>query len=255
VYPDGRLAPLPRATCEIQGYAYAARCRTAALAREVWSDRELADRLERDAAVLREAFNRDFWLPDRDYYALALDGDKHPVPTMTSNPGQLLWSGIVPADRVDAMVAHLFGPALYSGWGVRTLATGQPAYNPFEYHNGTVWPHDNAMIAEGLRRYGRRAEADRIVTDQLAAAERFDFTLPELFAGVDRGTTPVPVPYPHAGAPQAWATTAPLLLVRVMLGLDPGPARPVTHVRLPEPATRLALHGVPGHWGRADVPA
>lgn len=254
LYPDGRLAPLPRATCEIQGYAYAARRRTAVLAREVWSDVPLAERLDRDAVTLREAFNRDFWLPDHNYYALALDGDKHQVSTIASNPGQLLWTGIVPDDRVGAVVAQLFDPALYSGWGVRTLAAGQQAYNPFEYHNGTVWPHDNALIAEGLRRYGRRTEADRIVTDLLATAEHFGFTLPEVFAGVDRRTTPVPVPYPHAGSPQAWATTAPLLLIRSMLGLDPAPQRPVADVRLPAPATRLALRGVPGMWGRADVP-
>ena len=150
---------LPRACCEIQGYAYDARVRTARLAREVWDDPELADRLEADAArAARRSFDRDFWLPDVGFYALALDGDKQPVPTLTSNIGHLLWSGIVADERVEAVVAHLVGERMFSGWGVRTLADGQPVYNPIEYHNGTVWPHDTALIAAGLARYGRRQE-------------------------------------------------------------------------------------------------
>ena len=130
----------------------------------------LADRLERDAAALRAQFDRDFWLPDAGFYALALDGDKKPVPTLTSNIGHLLWSGIVADERVEAVVAHLTGEHMFSGWGVRTLADGQPVYNPIEYHNGTVWPHDTALIAAGLARYGRRQEANRLAVALLEAA-------------------------------------------------------------------------------------
>src|SRR5690606_28426371 len=154
-HPDGSLATLPRACCEIQGYAYDARIRTARLAREIWGDEAFAERLERDAAKLRAAFDRDFWLPEHGFYALALDGDKKPVPTLTSNIGHLLWSGIVPDERVESVVGHLMSEQMFSGWGVRTLADGQPVHSPIEYHNGTVWPHDTALVAAGLARSGR----------------------------------------------------------------------------------------------------
>jgi glycogen debranching enzyme len=253
LYPDGRLASLPRATCEIQGYAYDARVRTARLARAVWHDDALATRLEADAAALRDRFNHDFWLPDQGFYALALDGEKRPVPTCTSNPGHLLWSGIVPEDRVGALAGKLLGPQLFSGWGIRTLASGQPAFNPLEYHNGTVWPHDNAIIAAGLARYGRHEEAGQIAVAMLDAAAHFDDRLPEVFAGEDRQRTGVPIPYPNANWPQAWACTAPLLLIRVLLGLEPAPEGPVTDPHLPDTARRLTLTRLPGRWGRAET--
>ena len=255
VYPDGRLAPLPRACCEIQGYAYDARIRTARLAREVWGDPGLADRLERDAAALKAAFNADFWLPDQGFYALALDGDKAPVPTLTSNIGHLLWSGIVPDDRVESVVDHLMSEQMFSGWGVRTLADGQPAYSPIEYHNGTVWPHDTALVAAGLARYGRRHEANRLAVALLEAAPHFQHRLPEAFAGYPRAMTRVPVEYPSACSPQAWAAGAPLLLMRVMLGLEPTPAGLTVRPHLPAQINRLILRGLPGRWGRADAVA
>jgi glycogen debranching enzyme len=255
VYPDGRLAPLPRACCEIQGYAYDARVRTARLAREVWGDPGLADRLEQDAAALRVAFDRDFWLPDQGFYALALDGDKAPVPTLTSNIGHLLWSGIVPDDRVDAIVDHLMSDQMFSGWGVRTLADGQPVYSPIEYHNGTVWPHDTALVAAGLARYGRRHEANRLAVALLEAAPHFQHRLPEAFAGYPRTMTRVPVEYPSACSPQAWASGAPLLLLRIMLGLEPTPAGLTVRPHLPARVNRLVLRGLPGRWGRADAVA
>jgi glycogen debranching enzyme len=193
VHPNGRLAALPRAVCEIQGYAYDARVRTARLARDVWGDQGLAARLEKDASALRAAFDRDFWLEEQGFYALALDGDKAPVPTLTSNIGHLLWSGIVPDERVESVVAHLMSDAMFSGWGVRTLADGQPVYNPIEYHNGTVWPHDTALVAAGLARYGRRHEANRLAVALLEAARHFRYRLPEAFAGYPRAMTHVPV--------------------------------------------------------------
>ncbi|MBX6355206.1 MAG: amylo-alpha-1,6-glucosidase [Micromonosporaceae bacterium] len=244
VYPDGRLAPLPRATCELQGYAYDARRRTARLAREIWRDDALADRLDRAAAELKDRFNRDFWLADRGHYAFALDGEKHPVPTLTSNIGHLLWSGIVADERVEPVVAHLLGEALFSGWGVRTMSSAEPAYNPLAYHRGTVWAHDNSLIAMGLAGYGHRPEATRLAVSILDAAVHFNHRLPECFSGEDRRVAPTPVPYPDAASPQAWATGAPLLMLRVLLGLRPGDPDPVVDPALPAGVGRLELHGL-----------
>lgn len=253
VHPDGSLASLPRATCELQGYAYDARLRCARLAREVWADPDLATRLERNADQLKRQFDADFWLAEEGFYALALDGEKQPVRTLTSNIGHLLWTGIVPAERVDSLAAHLCGERMFSGWGVRTLADGQMAYNPVEYHNGTVWPHDTAIAAAGLARYGRRPEANRLAVALLEAGRHLGHRLPEAFAGYPRAATLVPVLYPTACSPQAWAAGAPLFLLRVMLGLEPGPEELTMSPRLPRWAGRLALHGVPGRWGKADV--
>jgi glycogen debranching enzyme len=253
-YPDGRIASLPRATCEIQGYAYDARVRTARLAREVWGDPEWADRLTADAAALRLQFDRDFWLPDEGFYAVALDGDKKPVPTLTSNIGHLLWSGVVLDERVEAVVNHLASDAMFSGWGIRTLADGQPVYNPIEYHNGTVWPHDTSLIAAGLVRYGRRQDANRLAVALLEAAGHFGHRLPEAFAGYQRAATQVPVEYPTACSPQAWASGAPLLLIRVLLGLEPQASGLAVRPYLPFGVlTRLIVRGIPGRWGRTDA--
>jgi glycogen debranching enzyme len=251
LHPDGRLAKLPRATCEIQGYAYDARLRTARLARECWGDPQLADRLERDAAELNRRFQDAFWLPEEGFYALALDGDDRPVRTLTSNMGHLLWSGLVPDERVDSVVGHLMGDAMFSGWGIRTLAVGQRAYSPMEYHNGTVWPHDNALIAAGLARYGRRAEAGRVTQAVLEAAGHFGHRLPEALVGLARETTTVPMRYPTACSPQAWASGAPLLLLRVLLGLEPAADGPRVDPWVPDALAPIRLDGVPGRWGRA----
>ena len=220
LYADGTLAKLPRATCELQGYAYDARRRAARLAREVWDDDALAEKLERQADELKRSFNQAFWLDDRGYYALALDGDKKPVDSLTSNIGHLLWSGIVDDERAPLVVDQLMGPRLFSGWGVRTMAEGDGGYNPIGYHQGTVWPHDNSLIAAGLRRYGYDDEAATIAAAILDAAKYFLGRLPETFAGYARSVTDYPVEYPTACSPQAWATGAPLFLLRVLLGLE-----------------------------------
>jgi glycogen debranching enzyme len=222
LFRDGRLAGSPIAPCEVQGYVYDAKLRVAELAREVWRERELADRLEREAAELRDRFDAAFWCEARGgYYALALDGEKQRVDSLTSNVGHLLWSGIVPAERVDAIVDQLMGEDLWSGWGVRTMSDGDAGFNPLAYHNGTVWPHDNSLIAWGLARYGRWAEAQRIVRRMLNASSYFDHQLPEVFAGFSRTDTPFPIPYPTAARPQAWAAGAPVLLLQLLLGLVP----------------------------------
>jgi glycogen debranching enzyme len=241
VFDDGSPSALPRATCEIQGYVYDAKLRAARLARDFWSDPELADRLEAEARALKERFNDDFWIEDRGYFALALDGDKRRVDSLTSNIGHLLWSGIVADDKAGALVRHLMGDRLFSGWGVRTMAVGAGAYNPLGYHNGTVWPHDNSLIAHGLARYGYRDEAARIVSAMLEAAEFFGHRLPEAFAGYARSDTRFPVEYPTACSPQAWASGAPLLFVRTLLGLEPHPTELRTHPHLPAGVTRLEL--------------
>ena len=221
VFPDGSLPPLPRATCEIQGYVFDAKRRCARLAREVWCDTDWAASLDSQAAELRERFNDRYWLEDERFYALAIDGDGRSVNTITSNPGHLLWSGIVPPQRVDHLVERLMGDQLYSGWGVRTLATGQPAFNPIEYHDGTVWPHDNALIALGLAQSGQGDAAARITQDILDAAVQFRYRLPETFAGYARDETNICVRYPSACSPQAWASGAPLMLLRAALELEP----------------------------------
>ena len=158
-YRDGRLPGFPRATCELQGYAYDAKMRGARLARSVWKDPDFADELERQAADLKRRFNRDFWVEDDEYFALALDVEGKQVDALASNNGHLLWSGIVDKSKAKAVVRHLMGPRLFSGWGVRTLAEGEARYNPIGYHVGTVWPFDNSFIAWGLRRYGFKDEA------------------------------------------------------------------------------------------------
>jgi glycogen debranching enzyme len=254
VHPDGTLAALPRATCELQGYAYDARLRTAALARTYWHDDALADRLEAEAAQLRSRFNRDFWVDD-GFFALALDGEKAQVATKASNMGHLLWSGIVDERHAPQVVQQLLGPELFSGWGVRTVAADHPVYNPVGYHIGTVWPHDTALIALGLRRYGYLKEATALATAILEAARFFGYRLPEAFAGFTRGETTFPVEYPSACSPQAWATGAPLMLLRVLLGLEPTESGLGVDPLLPAGVGRIRLTGVPGRWGAADASA
>ena len=252
-FRDGRLPGFPRATCELQGYAYDAKLRGARLARMCWKDEELAARLEREAADLKRRFNRDFWVEDGEYFALALDAHGDQVDSLTSNNGHLLWSGIVDRSKAKAVARHLLGPRLFSGWGVRTLAVGEGRYNPIGYHVGTVWPFDNSFIAWGLRRYGFKEEAARIAAGILEAAEFFDGRLPEAFGGYDREETRYPVQYPTACSPQAWSTGAPLLLLRTMLGLEPQGEHLIVDPALPSTIGHLELLDIPGRWGRIDA--
>jgi glycogen debranching enzyme len=252
-YHDGRLAPLPRATCELQGYAYDAKMRGARLAREFWNDPEYADTLEREAGELKERFNRDFWVDKGEFYALGLDPDGKPVDALSSNMGHLLWSGIVEQSRAAKVAEHLLGPRLFSGWGVRTLAVGEGRYNPIGYHVGTVWPFDSSIVAWGLRRYQFKEEAARIAAGILDAAECFNGRLPEAFAGYPREQTDYPVEYPTACSPQAWSTGAPLLLLRTMLGLQPQGDYLLTDPVLPAAFSEIQLLDIPGRWGKADA--
>jgi len=252
-FRDGNLPGFPRATCELQGYAYDAKVRAARLARLVWQDAALAERLEREAADLKRRFNRDFWVEDGEYFAVALDADGRQVDSLTSNNGHLLWSGIVDKSKASAVVRHLMSDRLFSGWGVRTLAVGDGRYNPIGYHVGTIWPFDNSFITWGLRRYGFKEDAARIATGILEAAEFFDGRLPEAFGGYPRTMTKYPVQYPTACSPQAWSTGAPLLLLRTMLGLEPIGDHLVVDPALPTTIGRLELLDIPGRWGRIDA--
>jgi glycogen debranching enzyme len=257
-FADGRIARAPIAPCEVQGYVYDAKRRLSEIAREVWRDRVLADRLEREADELRQAFDKAFWVEEHGgYYALALDGQKRPVDSRCSNMGHLLWSGIVPPERVDSVVDTLMGEALWSGWGVRTMSENDAGYNPLSYHNGTVWPHDNSLIAWGLMRYARWPEAQRIVQRTLEAAGHFGNQLPEVFAGLPRSEAPFPIAYPTAARPQAWAAGTPVLLLQVLLGLQPDRRRHVLEsvapLELPSWAGSLRLSGVRAFGRQWDV--
>jgi glycogen debranching enzyme len=252
-YRDGRLPGFPRATCELQGYAYDAKVRGARLARLVWKDPAFADKLESEAADLKRRFNRDFWVADDEYFALALDPEGNQVDALSSNIGHLLWSGIVDKSKAKAVARHLMGPRLFSGWGVRTLAEGEGRFNPIGYHVGTVWPFDCSFIAWGLRRYGFKEEAAQIAAGILDAAEFFDGRLPEAFGGYERALTKYPVQYPTACSPQAWSTGAPLLLLRTMLGLEPLGDHLVVDPALPVGIGHLELLDIPGRWGRIDA--
>ncbi|MGO8961257.1 MAG: glycogen debranching N-terminal domain-containing protein, partial [Streptosporangiaceae bacterium] len=252
-YRNGDLPGFPRATCELQGYAYDAKMRGARLARRVWQDPAFADRLEKEAADLKRRFNRDFWVEDGEYFAVAIDSDGRQVDSLTSNNGHLLWSGIVDKSKARAVVRHLMSPRLFSGWGIRTLAEGEARYNPIGYHVGTVWPFDNSFIAWGLRRYGFKAEAACVAAGILQAAEVFAGRLPEAFGGYPRSATRYPVRYPTACSPQAWSTGAPLLLLRAALGLEPEGDHLIVDPALPSWMGSLQLLDLPGRWKRIDA--
>ena len=223
-FADGTLARGPMATCDIQGYVYDARRRAARLAREVWGDRAFAERLELHARDLQAAFHGDFWMPERGCHAVALDGDKRQVDSLTSNIGHLLWSGLLDEREAATIADRLLQSELYSGWGVRTLGAGEAGYNPLGYHTGTVWPHENSLIVAGLARYGHREQAVTIAAAMLSAAPHFEHRLPEVFAGYPAEVTSVPVAYPTASRPQAWAAGTPLQLLTTLLDLQPGTA-------------------------------
>ena len=252
-YHDGTLPGFPRATCELQGYAYDAKVRGARLARHFWHDPEFAGKLEKEAADLKRRFNRDFWVKDRGYFAIALDTDGRQVDSLTSNIGHLLWSGIVEKSKARSVVRQLMSARLFSGWGVRTLAEGEGRYNPIGYHVGTVWPFDNSIIAWGLRKYGFKEEAARVAEGILGAAQYFDGCLPEAFGGYPRQMTKYPVQYPTACSPQAWSTGAPLLLLRAVLGMEPAGDNLVVDPALPTSVGWLELLDIPGRWGRIDA--
>ncbi|MQY20638.1 amylo-alpha-1,6-glucosidase [Nocardia macrotermitis] len=242
----GRLAEPPIALCEVQGYTYAARLAGAELAR-ARGDEHAATRLEHQAMALKERFDQAFWVPEKGWYALALDHRKQRVDALSSNVAHCLWTGIVSDERAEQLIAHLADPNMNSGFGLRTLSAAMGAYNPMSYHNGSVWPHDTALAVAGLMRYrhipGACELAERLAKGLLDAALHFHGRLPELFCGFGRDQFRAPVPYPTSCSPQAWASAAPLLLVRSFLGLSPD---------VPNRTLEIAPH-LPERWGRLQL--
>jgi glycogen debranching enzyme len=219
-HADGTDAIGPIALCEVQGYVFAARTHAARMAR-ILGLADLASKQEAAAEQLRQSFERAFWCEDIGTYALALDGAKRPCRILASNAGQALFSGIASPDRARRVASRLLSPECFSGWGIRTVAAGQPRYNPLSYHNGSVWPHDNALIAMGFARYGLQTQASRVFAGIFDAGRHQDLSrLPELFCGITRHPYRVPTPYPVACAPQAWAATSIFGLLGACFGLE-----------------------------------
>jgi glycogen debranching enzyme len=253
-HADGHLANPPIALCEVQAYVYAAYQARAGLA-DADGDAATAHQWRSKAARLKAAFNLAFWMPEQQAFALALDGAKEQVDSIASNMGHCLWTGIVDDDKASAVAAHLAGPALSSGFGVRTLATDMTAYNPMSYHNGSVWPHDTAITVAGLMHYGFIEEAQRISVGLIEASGHFDGRLPELFCGFDRSEFPSPVPYPTSCSPQAWAAAASRLILRSLLQLNPNVPHGEVHLfpTLPERWLPLRVENIPVAGNRFDI--
>jgi glycogen debranching enzyme len=254
-HEDGTIAPLPHALCELQGYQFDALLRMSE-AYQIWGEPERASEMRERAVRLYEDFNERFWWEEEGTYYLGLDRDKRPIRSVASNAGHCLASGIVPADRASRVVDRLMQPDMWSGWGVRTLSALHPSYNPYSYHLGSVWPHDNATIAGGFRRAGRHAEAQQIAEGIFAAAERFaDFSLPELWAGVAREPGAVPVPYLGTNVPQAWAAAAVFRLVAILCGIHTAGHLKTMYVNpdLPEWLPNLTLKNLRAGRGAVEL--
>jgi glycogen debranching enzyme len=220
MYPDGTLVRGPKALCELQGYVYDAWLRMAEIY-DGLDNKRRANRLRKKAAILFKQFNEAFWDERSSFYAYALDGDKKKVLSVASNVGQCLWSGIIAPERAATVVKRLMQKDMWSGWGIRTLSSDHPSFNPYNYQTGAVWPHDNSLIALGMRRYGFDAEAAALARDISGAASHFLLNqLPELYAGLQRDPTGFPVQYLGANVPQAWAAGTPFVLLQAMLGLQ-----------------------------------
>ena len=232
-HKDGRLAEGPIALAEVQGYVYAAKTLAARCARQLGDEARARD-LESQAARLRAQFEDAFWCESIGTYAIALDGKKDPCLVRTSNAGQVLFSGIAKPERAAMVAEGLMDPRFFSGWGIRTIACDEARYNPMSYHNGSIWPHDNAVIALGLRQYGFTNAVDRVFAGMLEAASYMEFQrLPELFCGFRRRRNRGPTLYPVACSPQAWAAAAPFALLQSSLGLEFDPDAKEIRLRNP----------------------
>ncbi len=253
-YGDGRVAEAPIALCEVQAYTYGAYLASAHFAFEV-GDTATYDRFRAKATQLKAAFNRDFWLEDRGWFAVGLDADKRPIDSMTSNMGHCLWTGIVDEDKARRVAENLISPAMFSGWGLRTLSRDGGGYNPISYHCGSVWPHDTAIVAAGLARYGYDGAAQKLIFGLLDAAQAQGGRLPELFSGLDRKELTVPVGYPTSCSPQAWAAASPLLCLRTLLRLDPWVPYGKTWLspNLPDEIGYLKVDGIPLAGSRVTI--
>jgi glycogen debranching enzyme len=220
-FADGTIARGPIALVEVQGYVYSAYVALSEIYEEL-GKHERAHELKTSAENLKSRIDDAFWMPDQGFYALALDGDKRQVDSITSNPGHLLWCGVPQQDRATKIADRLMAPDMFSGWGIRTMSTDMAGYNPVSYHNGSVWPHDNSLILAGVARYGLEMETRTLADALIDASTQFDYArLPELFCGFPRESTPFPVDYPTSCAPQAWASGAIVLLTQTLAGIAP----------------------------------
>jgi glycogen debranching enzyme len=234
MHRDGSVAEPPIALAEVQGYQYDAKFRMSSLLR-MFGDTQTADRLKREAAELQKKFEKSYWMADQSFYSMALDKEKKPLEVISSNAGHLLWSRIVPRDRARIVAERIMEDDLFSGWGVRTLANSEPVFNPLSYHRGSVWPHDNSLIAHGMALNEMRGEATKILTTLFHAGLNFrDYRLPELFCGVERREHDAPVHYPVSCSPQAWASGALFLMLTSVLGIRPSAPRKELNVINPE---------------------
>ena len=253
-HDDGRFAVGPIAMVEVQGYAFAAWRAMAAMARAL--DESGADEWSARAETMRIAVERKFWMDDRDFYGLAIDGEGALCGPQASNPGHLLFVGLPREDRAAKVIRRLLSPRFDSGWGLRTLAVGAARYNPMSYHNGSIWPHDTAISLSGMARYGERAGVAKVLGDLFEAAKHFEMRMPELLCGFAREATEPPIAYPVACRPQAWAAGATALMLQACLGLSVNAAkREVRLVRpcLPAGVDFLAVDGLALGDARVDL--
>ena len=253
-YADGRVAEAPIALAEVQAYTYGAYLASAHFAFEA-GDAATYERYRAKATHLKANFNRDFWLEDKGWFAVGLDADKKPIDSLTSNIGHCLWTGIVDEDKAKQVAQALVSPAMFTGWGLRTLSSDNGGYNPISYHCGSVWPHDTAIVAAGLARYGFDGAAQKLIFGLLDAASSQGGRLPELFSGLDRGELHVPVGYPTSCSPQAWSAASPLLCLRTLLRLDPWiPYGKIwLSPNLPEGIGYLKVEGIPLAGSRVTI--
>jgi glycogen debranching enzyme len=247
MHVSGALADPPIAICEAQAYIYAAKDQLARIA-ELVGHSSMAAKLKQDAAEMKERFQRDFWLESEDFISMALDGHGKPVGVLSSNPGHCLWTGILDNDKAQLVADRLMSEDLYSGWGIRTLGQSSIAFNPMSYHNGSVWPHDNAIIAEGMRKIGRTADAHKIMKAMYdVARHESEFRLPELFCGFERNEAYRPINYPVSCSPQAWAAGAMFQMLKACINFEPDACSgrlKIVEPHLPDWLGRVTIRGL-----------
>jgi glycogen debranching enzyme len=256
LHRDGELAKAPIALAEVQGYVYEAKYRMASLLR-AFGDSSTADKLKKEAAEMAKRFEKAFWMPGRGFYALALDGDKRQVQVISSNPGHLLFTRMLAQERARAVCERFMRPDMFSGWGWRTLSQEERVFNPLSYHRGSVWPHDNSIVAYGMALYEFREPVNQIFQALFDAALNFrDYRLPELFCGMERGEYDEPVQYPVSCSPQAWASGAVFLLLTAVLGIRPSAPRKelnIVNPTLPPFLDHLSIRNLHVGGSRVDL--
>jgi glycogen debranching enzyme len=234
MHHDGEVAKSPIALCEVQGYVYEAKYRMASLMRS-FGDIKTADRLKKESAEMARRFEKAFWMPKLNFYAMALDRDKRQTQVISSNPGHLLFTRMLPQDRAKAVTQRFMREDMFSGWGWRTMSRDERVFNPLSYHRGSVWPHDNSLIAHGMALYEFREPANQLFTALYQAALNFrDYRLPELFCGIERREHDEPVQYPVSCSPQAWASGSIFLILMSVLGIRPSAQRRELNIVNPE---------------------